>query len=180
MVKTIIVHNNEYLERDIAYDKLNQYKWSIYKNFVMPGLELYYIQPLDYDIKNELATKLIHAEVVGSLIFVKVSHTSIVNIDINDLPELPDMIDASSLMIGFKSIALESHKTSSITRVVPTRDDAEIISLSNKQYYADVSKTPSTPSTPKTPDSDFMSSDDYQAMCVDDEYYNYHAGYDSY
>lgn len=111
MVKTIVVRDNEYAECEIDYLKLTTYPWSVYKNFDRSGTELYYIQMRDSDIKNELATKLIQQVVSGSLLFVKVSRTHIVSIDITDLPELME----DSLMSGINAMTMSDMDVSDMS-----------------------------------------------------------------
>ena len=111
MVKTIAVRDNEYVECEIDYLKLTTYPWSVYKKFDRSGTELYSIQMRDSDIKNELATKLIQQVVSGSLLFVKVSRTHIVSIDITDLPELME----DSLMSGINAMTVSDMDVSDMS-----------------------------------------------------------------
>ena len=108
----------------------------------------------DYDTKNELATKLLREDVSGSLIFVKVSRTNIVSIDITDLPELME----DSLMSGINAMTMSS----------------DICLMQNNS----IEKTTSDPSIVES-----TTDDEYDSECAmydADDYYKYYAGYDSY
>ena len=151
MVKTIAVRDNEYAECEIDYLKLTTYPWSLYKNFDRSGTELYSIQMRDSDIKNELATKLIQQVVSGSLLFVKVSRAHIVSIDITDMPELME----DSLVSGINTMTMSDMDVSDIDVSDDVYDPSMIESTTDDEYDAEC------------------------AMYDEDEYYNYHAGYDS-
>jgi len=166
MVKTIAVRDNEYAECEIDYLKLTTYPWSVYKNFDRSGTELYSIQMRDSDIKNELATKLIQQVVGGTLLFVKVSRTHIVSIDITDLPELME----DSLMSGINAMSMS---------------DMCVSDMCLMKHDSTEKTTPNTNVTDAVYDPSMIESttdDEYDAECAmydEDAYYNYHAGYDS-
>jgi hypothetical protein len=153
MVPVIVVHNNEYYEYDIDYaELLTSYRWSIYKKPDQSLYELYYIKLCDNNTKNDLATKLVHKDVFGSILFFKASRTFMASIDITDMPELREI----SLVSGINSMTLnESYGVTdqeSSDKPLPAHDIQEV-------GFTVV---------------------DEQNMYDDDEYYNYHAGYDSY
>ena len=166
MVKTIAVRDNEYAECEIDYLKLTTYPWSVYKNFDRSGTEIYSIQMRDSDIKNELATKLIQQVVSGTLLFVKVSRTHIVSIDITDLPELME----DSLMSGINAMSMS---------------DMCVSDMCLMKHDSTEKTTPNTNVTDAVYDTSMIDSttdDEYDAECAmydEDAYYNYHAGYDS-
>ena len=166
MVKTIAVRDNEYAECEIDYLKLTTYPWSVYKNFDRSGTEIYSIQMRDSDIKNELATKLIQQVVSGTLLFVKVSRTHIVSIDITDLPELME----DSLMSGINAMSMS---------------DMCVSDMCLMKHDSTEKTTPNTNVTDAVYDPSMIDSttdDEYDAECAmydEDAYYNYHAGYDS-
>lgn len=153
LVNIIIIHNNEYNERSIDYNMLTQYPWVLYKTS-NTGDELYYIQLYDSNNKNELATKIIQHDINGSIIFVKISRTNIVDINIMDVPELLEV----NLMTYLDTMSVSS--LSSDTHM-DLQDGIETTKLTSLVKHVD------------------QTTYDYN-MYDDEEYYNYHTGYDSY
>jgi hypothetical protein len=136
LVSTIALYGTEYKECDVDYIKLNQISWLKY-NTMVDGNEIYYIILNDSDLYNKIANDILHINVIGTVLCIKLSKTHILKINPIDIPNLLD----NSLVDGFNNINLEGFSldtTGSYSSTIEnfnSQPDNMIDDYSNVEYY---------------------------------------------
>lgn len=123
-VNVIVVHNDEYLECVMDYAELAWYNWIVLKNVANSEYVIYYAHTFDNEIQNSIATRLFQINIIGSMIVIKGFRSDIVNININDVPEISD----DSLIFGMKSMSVNNASNGN------NADDADQ-SMYDYEYY---------------------------------------------
>lgn len=86
MVNVIALYGNSCREQSFDFVELNKKPWVKY--ILKAGCEIYYVLLEDSAEYNNIAKNLLNLDVRGTLLFVKISKTSVANIEMNDIPNL--------------------------------------------------------------------------------------------
>jgi hypothetical protein len=153
MVNVIALYGNSCREQSFDFVELNKRPWVKY--ILTAGFEIYYVLLEDSPEYNTIAKNLLNLDVRGTLLFVKISKTSVANIEMIDIPDLIEYTLSANL--SELNMAIDDYI-----------EDKYMDCIENQENCID---------TGECADDD---ADDYAGVeYADQEYYEFHGRYDS-
>jgi len=155
MVNVIALYGNSCREQSFDFVELNKRPWVKY--ILTAGFEIYYVLLEDSLEYNTIAKNLLNLDVHGTLLFVKISKTSVANIEMIDIPDLIEYTLSANL--SELNMAIDDYI-----------EDKYMDCIENQENCIDDDAV-------ECADDD---ADDYAGVeCADQEYYDFHGRYDS-
>lgn len=155
MVNVIALYGNSCREQSFDFVELNKKPWVKY--ILKAGCEIYYVLLEDSSEYNIIAKNLLNLDVRGTLLFVKISKTSVANIEMNDIPNLIEYTLSANL--SELNMAIDDYI-----------EDKNMDCIDNQENDAYV----------EFADAGVEYADAYAGVeFADQEYYDFHGRYDS-
>ena len=164
LIKALIFKGTDYSEDYFEYIKLSQFMWVQFAN-TADGNILYYMFLNDSLIYNTLAQHILNKYINGTVLCIKLSKSSILDINVTDIPFLVD-----NLLSGyFNSINLIDTSSNILSNNVEINNDTDLIVSTNTLKYIDTNMKEPYDDIKESSDTDYTNS----------VYYDYHTGYNS-
>ena len=97
MVKILLVKNKNYELIEVDTKDMIQYKWDRYKIVDLVNLCEIYVLYLGGEYKNELCSMAVKNMMFGDIAFVKMNSVKMIDISINDVPELEEAYNSITM-----------------------------------------------------------------------------------